>query len=263
MSVDLQEEVVYYDVEPFYTHSGEIHSMTVMWDRSGLLFTADKPDHHWTHALYFVNAEGGEAVRLLDPIETDASSASLYVESSTGGLLDPIVLKVGQFSGGLSYNNSPLVYRAGEITVHTPACGWTSSIRVHPVTHEVVLHQRNCSLNPRSNHITYYPNLEFQNGVRILSELDSDMALLFVDGLSWTTAGKVLVSRRSGLVELDPQQPGHVYTYPGGAVGAFGTSVYGGEVLTEVDDNLVLVDYERNLRWTLQEGIDGFPPPVW
>ncbi|RAL25497.1 hypothetical protein DL240_04615 [Lujinxingia litoralis] len=265
--LDEAGDLVFFSEEPFYEHSGEIGSMAMMGDRSGVLFTADAPGAEWTDALYFLSADGGAPVRLIEPVQTDADAASMSVEDSVGGLDAPIVVSIREVNGDDSdlsgWNIVPAVYRDGQLDVKTARCPITKEIRVNRVTGELVAHEVYCDGNPEQNFITYYPDLEFENGVELFSEQESRDGLFAIFGLSWTRDNQVFLSGLDGTLEFNPARPGAMVSYSQKSAGRFGAGLYQGHVLMARGSDLYLADYQRQEFWKVSEDVAVFPDPVW
>ena len=65
-----------------YAHPTEIYSFVMEISRHGIVFTADRPGDHFTHASYYIDANGDNLTTLTNPIESNSATATLQVLST-------------------------------------------------------------------------------------------------------------------------------------------------------------------------------------
>lgn len=196
-----------------YEHPYNIHSFELLRDRSGFIITADRDytaSYH-THAAYYVDADSGQPIPLIEPLETEYAVSSLRVYSALGGVGDRIwfTFHEGQVdsSGNMVAYTAPLSLDNGEsMEIHPPRCNSVSRLAAEPAGERLAVHEQFCENHHDRAYVAVYDDQNFEHRVEVASQDETPFDIRIPGTLEWMTQTQLLMSLGNlDLVVIDVQ----------------------------------------------------------
>lgn len=257
-------EELRYGEEILYEHSGPIESFFMLKDRSGVIFTADRPRDNHTHAVYAISFEGGEARKVMEPFEGHGGGGVIFkVAESEGGLDHPVWFTM--FTSTMSWNSLiPMWYRltTNEFGSYRPGCTQAGPLAVNPWTGEVAMREALCGDDFRRNYVTIFSDASFSEEMIWMAEEDEGIGLLFAHTLRWLGPDAVLLGVPKGIVLLSrdaPREPLIIWE----SVSYFDISPDYEWILGVKSGELIALEIASGNGWILSEEVAKHQGPSW